>query len=191
MDLFCPIATRLEEKEAESKGEYNKLHSRYTELLRSHCDLMERVKILIGCDGVGETSSGPSSIQASAALRNFLAKKSEMDERLESETRNADGRVDRVLDLASPLNPKVWLDTELSLEDASIIEDVDDIPRDKEPSSLGKSPHTAHLSSSNHSLLLLRILMITGARPTISTGAGKAFLSLLIPSVFGLVFIIN
>lgn len=139
MDLFCPTATRLEEKEAESKGEYNKLHSRYTELLRSHCDLMERVKILIGSDGVGETSSGPSSIQASAALRNFLAKKSEMDERLESETRDPHVRGQRVPDVTSPVNPKVWLDTELSLEDASIIEDVEDIPRDKEPSSLGKS----------------------------------------------------
>lgn len=140
MDLFCPIATRLEEKEAESKGEYNKLHSRYTELLRSHCDLMERVKILIGSDSlVGvDSSSGPSSIQASAALRNFLAKKNEMDERLESETMNADARGQRVGDLTSPVNPKVWLDTELSLEDASIIEDVEDIPRDKEPSSLGK-----------------------------------------------------
>src|SRR5699024_4652931 len=37
-------------KETEMKKEYNKIHERYTELLRSHCDLMERVKIMFGSD---------------------------------------------------------------------------------------------------------------------------------------------
>lgn len=146
MNVLYDLATRLEEKEAESKGEYNKLHHRYTELLRSHCDLMERVKILIGNDGMGDLSSstpnnsGPSSIQASNALRAFLAKKIEMDERLESEMKldqRQGGHRGCGGDLTSLVNPKVWLDTELSLEDASIIEDVEDIPRDREPSSLG------------------------------------------------------
>ncbi|XP_013384858.1 C-Jun-amino-terminal kinase-interacting protein 4 isoform X1 [Lingula anatina] len=39
--------SRLEEKEAESKKEYNKLHERYTELFRTHMDYMERTKILM------------------------------------------------------------------------------------------------------------------------------------------------
>src|SRR6218665_3118793 len=43
-------STRLEEKESELRKEYNKLHERNTELLRSHCDLMERFKIMFGAD---------------------------------------------------------------------------------------------------------------------------------------------
>ncbi|CAG0885825.1 unnamed protein product, partial [Darwinula stevensoni] len=44
------VACRLEEKEAEMKAEYNKLHSRYTELFKTHMDYMERTKILTGTD---------------------------------------------------------------------------------------------------------------------------------------------
>ena len=39
---------RLEEKEIEMKREYTKLHERYTELFKTHCDYMERNKILYG-----------------------------------------------------------------------------------------------------------------------------------------------
>lgn len=42
------------------KKEYNKIHERYTELLRSHCDLMERVKIMFGSD---EQQSTPGQSQ--------------------------------------------------------------------------------------------------------------------------------
>lgn len=42
--------TRLEEKENEMKREYTKLHERYTELFKTHCDYMERTKILFGTD---------------------------------------------------------------------------------------------------------------------------------------------
>lgn len=39
---------RLEEKEAELKREYSRLHDRYTELFKTHVDYMERTKLLVG-----------------------------------------------------------------------------------------------------------------------------------------------
>ncbi|CAL8081776.1 unnamed protein product [Orchesella dallaii] len=42
--------SRLEDKEAEMKKEYAKLHDRYTELFKTHMDYMERTKILMGTD---------------------------------------------------------------------------------------------------------------------------------------------
>ena len=126
MFLFT-LASRLEDKENEMKGEYNKLHSRYTELLRGHCDLMERVKILIGNEDSSLANSGPVSITSTNALRSFLSRKQEMDQVLETEQRNVNK------DITSPAAPtRQWIDTDLSLEDASIIEDVDDIPKDRD-----------------------------------------------------------
>ncbi len=49
--FFCRLlVSRLEEKDQEMKAEYNKLHSRYTELFKTHVDYMERTKILAGVD---------------------------------------------------------------------------------------------------------------------------------------------
>ncbi|KRY37913.1 JNK-interacting protein [Trichinella spiralis] len=55
---------RLEDREVESKQEYNKLHDRYTELFRTHMDYMERTKFLMGSDkfDVSMTSSGVFSM---------------------------------------------------------------------------------------------------------------------------------
>ncbi|KAK3577050.1 hypothetical protein CHS0354_003132 [Potamilus streckersoni] len=53
--------SRLEEKEADMKKEYNKLHERYTELMRTHMDYMERAKILMGTDRITEMSNSPRS----------------------------------------------------------------------------------------------------------------------------------
>ncbi|XP_076287892.1 C-Jun-amino-terminal kinase-interacting protein 4-like isoform X10 [Lasioglossum baleicum] len=39
---------RLEEKEAELKRDYTRLHERYTELFKTHVDYMERTKMLVG-----------------------------------------------------------------------------------------------------------------------------------------------
>lgn len=129
-------SSRLEEKEIEMKSEYNKLHTRYTELLRSHCDLMERVKILIGNEDFSSANntSGPPSLAASAAIRNFLTKKLEMDEALETEQKDEQARAREADLLAPPEASRPAWDTEMSLEDASIIEDVDDIPRDQQNS---------------------------------------------------------
>ena len=41
-------ASRLEEREADLKKEYNKLHERYTELFKTHVDYMERTKMIMG-----------------------------------------------------------------------------------------------------------------------------------------------
>ena len=38
---------RLEEREAELKKEYAKLHERYTELFKTHMDYMERTKLVL------------------------------------------------------------------------------------------------------------------------------------------------
>lgn len=54
ISLFSLIQTvaRLEDEKNELKSEFNNLHHRNNELLRSYLDLMERVKILIGSDDV-------------------------------------------------------------------------------------------------------------------------------------------
>lgn len=39
---------RLEEKESEMKKDYSKLHERYTDLLKTHMDTMERTKLMMG-----------------------------------------------------------------------------------------------------------------------------------------------
>ncbi|KRZ16150.1 C-Jun-amino-terminal kinase-interacting protein 4 [Trichinella zimbabwensis] len=61
---------RLEDREVESKQEYNKLHDRYTELFRTHMDYMERTKFLMGSDkfDVSMTSSG---VFSSGTGKNF------------------------------------------------------------------------------------------------------------------------
>lgn len=56
------LVGRLEEKEAELKREYSRLHDRYTELFKTHVDYMERTKML-----VGSTERLESSMPASRA----------------------------------------------------------------------------------------------------------------------------
>ncbi|CAF3542225.1 unnamed protein product [Rotaria sordida] len=48
---------RLEEKENEMKTEYKRLHERYCELFKAHCDYMERTKILYGTDRLDQLSA--------------------------------------------------------------------------------------------------------------------------------------
>ena len=45
--MILPVS-RLDEKEAEMKREYAKLHDRYTELFKTHIDYMERTKSALG-----------------------------------------------------------------------------------------------------------------------------------------------
>lgn len=49
---------RLEEKEAELKKEYSRLHDRYTELFRTHVDYMERTKMIAGSTERLENATG-------------------------------------------------------------------------------------------------------------------------------------
>lgn len=124
-------SSRLEEKESELKGEYNKVHTRYTDLLRSHCDLMERVKILIGSEDFSSTS-GPASLSVSTALRNFLTRKVELDQTLATEEQKNNSSRSNSQAAKDRDRHREWIETELSLEDASIIEDVEEIPRDRD-----------------------------------------------------------
>lgn len=52
------LVVRLEEKEAELKREYTRLHDRYTELFKTHVDYMERTKMLVGSTERLENTTG-------------------------------------------------------------------------------------------------------------------------------------
>lgn len=49
-DNCCFTASRLEERESAQKEEFEKLHTRYNELLRTHIEHVERTKYLMGPD---------------------------------------------------------------------------------------------------------------------------------------------
>lgn len=64
---------RLEEKETELKREYNKLHERYTELFKTHCDYLDRTKILFGQEGANRLDiSSNSSIKSNGKSGNRM-----------------------------------------------------------------------------------------------------------------------
>jgi hypothetical protein len=122
---------RLEEKETEMKKEYNKLHERYTEVLRSHCELMERVKILIGTD------EGMASLGANSLTNfNINFNKIQIKGRNDLEGSGEDSQFSEHMarrDSNSPPPRQAWNEPELSLDDnPSMIEEVDDIPRDRD-----------------------------------------------------------
>ncbi|XP_053206217.1 JNK-interacting protein 3-like isoform X2 [Panonychus citri] len=124
-------ASRLEEKEQELKTENTKVHTRYNELLRSHCDLMERMKILIGSDD-GLNSSGSTNIGPSTNYKATMNKKSDV-ESYSSPSEDVELNVPTKSLTSTTIIPRqAWVDTDLSLEDASIIEEVDEIPRDRD-----------------------------------------------------------
>ncbi|CAG2121310.1 unnamed protein product, partial [Medioppia subpectinata] len=144
---------RLEEKETEMKKEYNKLHDRYNEVLRSHCELMERVKILIGTDE-GMSSLPPNSLP-NFSLKSQLNKRNDLEG--SGEESNYSEHMRR--DSSSPTPRQAWADTEMSLDDnpPSIIEDMDDMrDRDKDrdyQSLTGMEKEIENLITENNELL--------------------------------------
>jgi hypothetical protein len=56
----CCLVQRFEESEAEQKAEFEKLHERYNELLRTHIDHVERSKYLMGADKFDMMQSLPA-----------------------------------------------------------------------------------------------------------------------------------
>lgn len=60
--IFCLIATRMEDKVEELNKEYSKLHERYTELVKTHFDYMERTKILCGTDRLDQMGGARSRL---------------------------------------------------------------------------------------------------------------------------------
>lgn len=131
MPNFVRLAARFEEKEAERKKEYNKLHDRYTELLKSHCDVVERVRHLVGKDEVANLSSinVPHQIVASSSdlIISDLQGSHPMN-KLKPKTDVVDlekGNTSIATTARETL--KSWnAETELTLEDASlvVIEDI-------------------------------------------------------------------
>lgn len=130
----------MEEKENERKKEYMKLHDRYTELLRSHRDLMERVKIMFADDG----SNNLSSIN----FTNFVGTLKANLHRLSlSEDGGGPGSELQFIEptelqpalvppdsIVKSSNHQTWnLETEMSYDDTTTIcEDVEDLQRDKD-----------------------------------------------------------
>jgi len=58
------LVQRLEEKENELKREYTKLHERYTELFKTHCDYMDRTKILFGNENRADSSNSGTNLNS-------------------------------------------------------------------------------------------------------------------------------
>ena len=58
---FIFSVARLEEKEAEHKKEYTKLHERYSELFKNHLDYMEKTKSMLGADKIEQLQQGVGS----------------------------------------------------------------------------------------------------------------------------------
>lgn len=90
---------------------------------------MERTKILMGNDD-GPMSLGPPSLSFSANLKPI--KKSDIDPYSSQCGESLEVNPPRVLSSSNLIPRQAWVDTDLSLEDASIIEDIDDIPRDRD-----------------------------------------------------------
>lgn len=138
------------------KKEYSKLHERYTELLRSHCDLMERVKIMFGTDE--STNSNTNNNNAINQTKENLASvfKSNLQRLTTNEDNldnydltgiDADDHLDHhqntTLALSSDMNRageslsnslarQAWIETEMSYDDTTtIIEDVEELQKDK------------------------------------------------------------
>lgn len=111
------IATRFEEKETERKREYNKLHDRYTELLKSHCDIVERFRNLAGSGEIANLHV-PHQMVASSSESTVGELQTQPLTKLElvQDDEFQDKSAHSVKTLKS-WNP----DTELTLEDASLV----------------------------------------------------------------------
>ncbi|CAF4456035.1 unnamed protein product, partial [Rotaria socialis] len=87
---------RLEEKENETKTDYKRLHDRYCELFKAHCDYMERTKILYGTDRVDQLTGSQNASRSRGNLplasqqQSQLSDNAELssNERLNDETTN-------------------------------------------------------------------------------------------------------
>lgn len=109
----------------ERKREYKKLHDRYTELLKSHCDVVERVRHLAGSNEVANLSNlnVPQQMIATSSEMTISELQSHPLNRLKSKSDDPDfaeksgGAMGRTRDTLKSWNT----DTELTLEDASLV----------------------------------------------------------------------
>lgn len=141
---FLPVtAARFEEKEIERKKEYQKLHDRYTELLKSHCDVVERVRHLVGNQEVANLNSinvpqhiiaGGSSDQAISDVQQQQQSTHQLNSRMKhSKTDDIDTENKNSLSYKATRDTLRSWNAETELEDASLIV-IDDV--------LGTGGHT-------------------------------------------------
>ena len=76
----------MEDEKSELKNEFANLHHRNTELLRSYCDLMERVKILIGNEELINSNFGSYSSLENKGLAKLKRTNAELIENFEKNT---------------------------------------------------------------------------------------------------------
>ena len=123
------------------KKEYNKIHERYTELLRSHCDLMERVKIMFGTDEAANGNNMPSLSNLAGTLRTNLHRLGSQDDGSYAESFNAitSNETSEPMSILpqrhtdNMIPRQAWIETEMSYDDTTtIIEDVEELQRDKD-----------------------------------------------------------
>lgn len=123
---ICPLnktlAIRFEEKEAERKKEYNKLHDRYTELLKSHCDVVERVRHLVGNAEVSNLSSINVPQQMVASSSDLTTTDLQTHHLSKVKLKPDEVDLDRGTTTRTRDTLKSWnAETELTLEDASLV----------------------------------------------------------------------
>ncbi|KAG9511139.1 JNK-interacting protein, partial [Fragariocoptes setiger] len=121
-------ATRLEEKESQKNIEYNKLHDRYSDLLRSHCDVMERVRHLLGNDAadvnyITNPSSGLTvSLEQPQSEVGVAQRAKHREVGITSSGSSKRSEIGSFSETPGRSKNSVWNDTtELTLEDASLV----------------------------------------------------------------------
>lgn len=115
-------ATRFEEKEAERKKEYNKLHDRYTDLLKSHCDVVERVRHLLGNSEVAQLSSINVPQQMVVSSSDLTISELQTHHLNKLKYKQDDTELERATTMKNRETLKSWnAETELTLEDASLV----------------------------------------------------------------------
>lgn len=121
-------AARFEEKEAERKREYNKLHDRYTELLKSHCDVVERVRHLVGnAEAANLANVTTSQHQMGGSSSELGMTDLQTAQHLAAKARSKHDDLEFAEKLTASVNKakdalRSWnAETELTLEDASLV----------------------------------------------------------------------
>lgn len=120
--VFNRLATRFEEKESERKKEYSKLHDRYTDLLKSHCDIVERYRHLVGNNEVAGLNTVNVPQQMIASSSDLTVADTQTHSLNKLKLSHDDDFHEKVAVNKTRDTLKSWTaDTELTLEDASLV----------------------------------------------------------------------
>lgn len=143
-------AARFEEKEAERKKEYNKLHDRYTELLKSHCDVVERVRHLVGNTETAAHLSNINVPQQMVASSSDLTITDSLQNLSKVKIKQDKNDIDKVTltRARESTTLKSWNpETELTLEDASLVV-IEDMLESTQKASDGSSHNDSDRTTS-------------------------------------------